>query len=860
MDAYLNIDKQPLAYDDSRFDRQLRSRREASLMGQAATITNEQNVRGGSEIIIKDDSTTCQLPCNRVLSETFVIDSDGLSVEIVGNLEIEPNQRTDPKQKTEPRSFLLYVPAWELNDKVAQEAYNLVYDVDDECKAMGGRSAGVREVIKPNRWVDATDKTPPQNTPPQTQSAGTGIRANSGYQSTDESDDIVVPKRGTYARSPSMAPSGGNALIDKLLGGTQNAQLYGGVDSYATRRGAMDTNNGQQQYGAMQPQQAAMPSYDWTGNSWNGMQGTVTSGLGSNPNADFNQMRSMMDELITRMSNNTSSSKKEIDDLNAKYTQQLIKNEQVNQQLIKAQDENNALHDTLNGYTSQIADKDRSLAELQKTIAAAAEARESLQGELDATKAKLEQTRKESQGHIDTANAAVDAMRTQLTSAQSQVKALNDTIRMKDEQAQKDADSISSLQATIRSERSKSSKLSNDLVAARDSVDAARNAVKAQYEQRLADMTKDLDEARKNAKDTEAFATQSMHELSEKTMNHIKEQQESFNAERDRLKKQIADMSSLLDSVTNDRDSLRSQISLVSRSMSTTRDKLNASETNVKDLESELADAKQRADAVAERNDRLTQQLESAQQAVDIARNNAENTSRYAAQKYAEAIKQRDTCENTLSAMRDAMREHDVDPAVIAIVDQALSDIMGTKSDDNPMLLAAAANDNADDVFNVNGRYMSDDDINDAASDIASQYADDTTDDEPMAAETDATDDSDDHIDVDVMAETPETHGDTDDDYAFPTDASDEDYSDVPDGDDEIATEPDSVELDDDATGDSDNDDKITVPERVQHITMDDISDVDLAGTPLSGTGVIDASQIESMLDMDDDYDMSDTH
>ena len=57
-----------------------------------------------------------------------------------------------------------------------------------------------------------------------------------------------------------------------------------------------------------------------------------------------------------------------------------------------------------------------------------------------------------------------------------------------------------------------------------------------------------------------------------------------------------------------------------------------------------------------------------------------------------------------------------------------------------------------------------------------------------MAAETDATDDSDDHIDVDVMAETPETHGDTDDDYAFPTDASDEDYSDVPDGDDEIAS------------------------------------------------------------------------
>ena len=846
MRAYINIDKQLLAYD-SRFDGQLRSRRETSLMGQAATITNRQNVRGGSEIIIKDDSATYQLPCDRVLAETFVIDSDGLSVEIVGNLEIEPNQRTNPKQKTEPRSFLLHVPAWELNDKVAQEAYNLVYDIDDECKAMGGRSSGVREVIRPNRWVDATDKTPPQQMPPQTQSAGAGVRASGGYQSTDGQDNIVVPQRGTYASSSSMASSGGNMLIDKLLSGTQNAQPYGGIDSYATRRGAMDINNGQQQYGAMQPQQSA-PSYDWMGGS-NGMQGNGdTTGIGS-PSTDFSQMRSMMDELINRMSNSTSSSKKEIDDLNAKYTQQLIKNEQVSQQLIKAQDENNALHDTLNGYTSQLADKERSLTELQKAIAASAEARESVQRELDATKAKLDQTKKEAQGHIDTANSAVDAMRMQLASAQSQVKALNDTIRNKDEQAQKDADSISALQATVRSERSKASKLSNDLVAARDAIDAARDKVKAQYEQRIADMSKDLDAARKSAKDTEAFATKSMHELSEKTMSHIQEQQESFNAERDRLKKQISDMSSLLDSVTNDRDSLRSQIALVSRSMNTTRDKLKASETNVKDLESELADAKQRCDAVLKRNDRLSEQLESAQQAVDIARSNAENTSKYAAQKYAEAMKQRDACEGTLSAMRDSMREHNVDPAIIAIIDQSLSDIMGTKADDNPMLLAIAANDNADDVFNVNGQYMSADDIDDAASDITSQYADNEASDDAEDA-TDETQSGDDRIDMGGTKPQSE-QDDIDDDYEFPIDDGDEDYSDIPDED-----EGDGEGADTPTDGDGD---EIIVPERTQRIDMDDISDVDLAGTPLSGTGVIDASQIASMLDMDDDdYDMSD--
>lgn len=848
MRAYMNTEKQPLAYGDG-FDKQLRRRREASLRGQAVTVANEQNVPGsvqdgGRVTITQGDGKMFPLPCNRVQAETFALDSDGLSVEIVGSL------------KTGPVSILLHVPDRELDDQVVQEAYDLVYDVDDECKTMGGRSSGVRKVIRQNRFTDDTDDMP--------STANVGMGTGDTYQSAGDSDGIVVPQRGTYASSPAMTSNGGKAFIDKLLGGTQDAQPYGGIDSYAIRRGTMDTNSGQQQYGAMQPQQVAAPSYDWMGNGGGGM-GAVTSGLGSNPNADFNQMRSMMDELINRMSSSTSSSKKEIDDLNAKYTQQLIKNEQVNQQLIKAQDENNALHDTLNGYTSQIADKDRSLAELQKTIAAAAEARETLQGELDATKAKLEQTRKESQGHIDTANAAVDAMRTQLASAQSQVKALNDTIRTKDEQSKRDADAISSLQETVRSERSKSSKLSDDLVAARDSVAAARNEVKAQYEQHIADMTKNLEEARKNAKDTEAFATQSMHELSEKTMSHIKEQQESFNAERDRLKQQISDMSSLLESVTNDRDSLRSQISLVSRSMSATRDKLNASETSVKDLESELADARQRAEAVTKRNDRLTQQLESAQQAVDIARNNAENTSRYAAQKYAEAIKQRNTCENTLSAMRDAMREHDVDPAVIAIVDQALSDIMGTKGDDNPMLLAAAENGNADDVFNVNGRYMSGNDIDDAASDIASQYADDATDGEPMAAETNSADDaSDDHIDVDATTTMPETQDDVDDDYAFPTDASDEDYSDVPEDDGEMATEPDSVEVDDDASdddaADADDDDKITVPDRMQHITMDDISDVDLAGTPLSGTGVIDASQIESMLDMDDDYDMSDTH
>lgn len=821
----MNTEKQPLAYGDG-FDTQLRRRREASLRGQPVTVANEQSVpgsvqNGGTVTITQGDGKTFPLSCDRVQSETFVLDSGGLSVEIVGNL------------KTGPVSILLHVPDGELDDQTVQEAYDLVYDVDDECKAMGGRSSGVREVIRQNRFTDATDEEPAQ-----VMAAGGG-----GYQPVGDPNGIMVPQRGAYVAQPPASQGGGNAFIDKLLGGTQGTQPYGGIDSYANGRGAMDINNGQQQYGAMQPQQSA-PSYDWMGGG-NGVQGSGAGTGIDSPSADFNQMRSMMDELINRMSNSTSSNKKEIDDLNAKYTQQLIKNEQVNQQLIKAQDENNTLHDTLNGYTSQLADKERSLTELQKAIAASAEARESIQRELDATKAKLDQTKKDAQGHIDTANSAVDAMRTQLASAQSQVKALNDTIRAKDEQAQKDADSISTLQETIRSERSKSNKLSNDLVAARDAVDATRDKVKAQYERRIADMAKDLDDARKSAKDTEAFATKSMHELSEKTMSHIQEQQASFNAERDRLKKQISDISSLLDSVTNDRDSLRSQIALVSRSMSATRDKLNASETSVKDLESELADAKQRCDAVCKRNDRLSEQLESAQQAVDIARSNAENTSKYAAQKYAEAMKQRDACEGTLSAMRDSMREHNVDPAIIAIVDQALSDIMGTKADDNPMLLAIAANGNADDVFNVNGQYMSADDIDDAASDIASQYADDAAydDAEDVADETQA---GDDRIDMDVT-EPQSEQDDIDDDYEFPIDDGDVDYSDIPDNDE-----------DEDATTDDDGD-EITVPERTQHIDMDDISDVDLAGTPLSGTGVIDASQIESMLDMDDDdYDMSD--
>lgn len=803
----MNTEKQPLV------DAQLRRRRAASLNGQVVTVTNSQKTPGsvqdgGQVVITQDDGQSFKLPCDRLRGETFVLDSDGLSVELIGTL------------KSGPVSILLHVPDGELDDQTVQEAYDFVYDVDDECKAMGGSTSGVREVIRENRFTDDGSDA----------SVG-AVGTPAGYQGAG-SDGIVVPQRGAYSQ-PMVASPDGNAYIDKLLDGgvPKGVQSYGSIGSYASdRRGAMDINE-QQQYGAMQSPQSS--SYDWSGT-----HGQALGDLGS-PNADFNQMRDMMNELINKMSNNTSSNRKEIDELNAKYTQQLIKNEQINQQLIKAQDENNALHDTLNSYTTQIADKERSLAELQKTITASAEACETIQRELDATKAKLEQTEKDAQGHIDTANAAVDAMRAQLSSTQLQMKSLNDTIRAKDEQAQKDADAISTLQETIRSERSKSSKLSDDLVAAKDSVSAARDEVKAQYEQRLAAMSNDLSEARKNAKDTEALATRSMHELSEKTMKHIQEQQSQFNAERERLKKQVSDISSLLDTVTNDRDALRSQIAIVSRSMSTARAKLSASEANVKDLTSELDDAKQRYDAVSKRNERLTQQLESAQQSVDIARSNAENTSKYAAQKYAEAIKQRDTCENTLSAMRDAMREHDVDPAVIAIVDQALSDIMGTKGNDNPMLLAAAAAGGADDVYNVNGRYMSGDEIDAAAGEVASQYVGDgDADDTDAADDAEGEFDGDDRIDVDASADAD----DMDDDYSFPVNGDEEG-----DGDDDKDAADDTADEADDGDGD-----QITVPER--DLSMDSISDTDLAGTPLSGTGVIDADQIESMLDMDGEY------
>lgn len=775
---------------DSDSGGRLRARRDDALRGQLVTVSNEQKApgdasHGGSLVIADGSGKTFSLPCDMVSGEAFVLDMDGLSLEVA----CEP--------KGGPMSIMLYAPNDLLDMDKVQDAYNLAYDVADECKAMGG-SAEVRERVGQNRFFLADDD-------------GGGV-----------DDGIVVPQ----------SQQADDPIADALLGG--------GDMTYASNGGrrAMDTN----QYGGMQPQQA--PSYDWAGIG--GIQPDAQQYGGSGGSADFDQLRSMMNQFIDKVSVNTDNRQKEIDDLNAKLTQQLLRNEKVNKEYIKAQHDNDTLRDRISEYEEQVADKERAITDLQKTIAASVESHEALKQELDATKAKLEQSKKDAQGRLDTANAAVNAVHQQLMSSQQQVKALNDTIRAKDEQAQKDADSISGLRDQLRTERTKSSKLSSDIVAARDAASAEQSKLKAQYEQRISAQQADLQKARQSAKDTEARATKSLHDLSEKTMSHIKEQQDAFNAERDHLKQQISDLTTLLDSVTNDRDSLRSQIALVSRSMSTAKDKLRSTETQVKDLQSELDDANKRCEAANKRNERLSEQLDEAQQAADVARTNADNTTRYAAQKYAEAIRQRDTCEGTLSAMRDAMRSHGVDPAIIAIVDQSISDIIGSKGNDNPMLLAAATQDDTDDVFNVNGSYMSSAEIDSAADEVAGQYGATIPADAGEQPEDDATGDA--HGDAeeadaeyasdtadDGVTDAADGTDDDDDDFSFPVDGGDEDYD---DGDD------------------ADDDDQIIVPERAQGAPTDGISDTDLAGTPLSGTGVIDSDQIESMLE-DEDFDAS---
>lgn len=807
--AYMNTERNALGYGTPGFDGNL-SRRRATCGRDQAVNVSYANKR--LTITQRSDGQSFSVSCDDVNGITFVIDDIGMTIEIVATIN------------GTMLSMLFHAPTSELDKNTVQACYDMAYDISGDAQA-DGRGTQVHDVIRHNKFFRATD-----NTATPTYPVG--------------SQPIQTP---TYQQNV-----GSNDIVSSLLGGGFGQSTYNNGTSNGGNMGYYDTSD----MGMQASQQGVGGTY--------GSYGTTQPQANGNGMSDINEMRAMMDALMERMSNAGTNNRQEVNDLNDKLTKQYLKNEQLTKDHLSLQKELSEAKSQLSDRDVKLSDKDRKISELNNAIASAAESRDMLQQELTQTKAQLQQEKASAESQIATAKSATDATHAQLLNAQAQIKALNASIGEKDDKAQKDADTIADLQRQVRDGKSRISRLSDDIVTAKDAAQKDMDALKSKYEQRLFSTMDDLKKSRQETTQAKKDASKAIHDLTEKTIHKVQEQQDNFNAERNKMRSQMNDLSKLVDSVTSDRESLTNQISALTTSIGTLREQKDTFSTKIKDLESELRDAQQRLETTSKRNESLNKQILSVQQSADIARDNADKTTQYAAKKYKEAIHQRDVCESALTTLRHDLGQLNADPATLAVLDKAIASIVGTKATDNPMLMAAA--DNAVDTYNVNGVYMDKDTLDKEVDKIinGNAKAKDATDEDAHQQETeeDANDDA--------------TATAADEDYSFNAIASDEPL------DDDIADE----DLFDD--GDDGNDDAIdvTVPSQddgdatvampMTQATDDEAGDADashgtdeanedvevidddvLDGTPLSNTGTLDAEQMKAMLVGDDDYDVS---
>lgn len=810
----MNITNEPLDVSSDSFIEQLDERIGAGVGNTDVNVTHVINSNGGGHVHIApvNGGTSLDVDDSKIIQETFVLNMDGLRIEMVADV----NGVT--------RSLLFHARATALTRDDVQKAYDLVYNIADGHDAISGRDLLVLELIDKNDFFESDADNVDEEELPQSAADDNAISTSAyesllGMNTASNATQSQVTQNSQYNVAAPMGISTTNKdNVSMKTSGTMsmnNNSGYDGIPSDILGMLLGDESEGNNK--------SMETSYDeqYGTNAW-GMGANVTgwnaspaSRVQSNGNGatepesssfGVSDMQKAMNDFMQQLGKTNNAAKAEVEKLREKLTNQYVVNEQLRKSLNAEIDDKAKLQEEASQHAEEIAKREAKVRSLQEALSSAIEARDDAQKQLQDANARYDRLNSETSKKLSSFNDVLSAVRAQLSSEKDKTSEQQASIKQLGSIISGHESTIDGLRTQLQKSAEEKQSLNESVSNLRKQHESDRASIAKKYEKQIADAIAQADEEHKSAIAAKADASKSLKEFADKTLVQLKARQTKYDEDTASLEGQVTSLTKLLDDVTNDRDSIRKQVTTLSRNSITMKDRLakaderaNTAEASLKNA---LAENEKHVKAEADYEDAIAHEREIA----DSAKASALKMTEFAARKYAEAIRTRDECEEIANVMRTAMDRDDTDLSGlrerIALV---LRRIDAGKEDDIPEL-QDAMDDNVSEMHDVNGVFVSEDELADQADDIASSYVE-----EDVADDT-----ADENIGmIGSPSVSEEQEVEFDDDYSFPSDN-------VMDG-----------------------------------IEEDVIADDELNGTPLANTGSIDGELLMDMMELDDDGDES---
>lgn len=685
----MNITNEPLDVSSDGFIEQLDERVGAGVGNKEVNVTHVVNNNDGGHVHIAptDGGTALDVDDGRIKQETFVLNMDGLRVEMVADI----NGVT--------RSLLFHARATALTRDDVQKAYDLVYNVADGHDAVSECDIPVLELVDKNDFfesdADDVDEAPSVNgsapgrdASPSACDAPLGTSAVSGVTHA-----VAVPTNDDAGVSHADARTGG------VMGAGDGKDGYDGIPSDIL--GMLLGSEGKGNDYGVGTREGQRPDDAVAGASRVTHAKPCDDGVGvtkhESTSLDVTDMQRAMNEFVQQLGKTSDATKAEVERLRGQLTNQYVVNERLRKSLNSETDDKVRLQEEATRHAEEISNHEAKERSLQEALASAIGERDDTRRQLDEANDRYERLSAETEGKLGSLNDVLAAVRTQLSSERDKAAEQQASIGQL-------GDVISGHESTIDELRSKLQGFVEEMRSMEESIGSLRKQANEEHEAAMA---------------TKADANRSLRECADKMLARLKERQAKYDEDTASLEGQITSLTRLLDDVTTDRDSIRKQVATLSRNSIAMKDKLAKAEKRADDAESGLKEAhaenERHAKAESEYEDAIAHERGRA----DNAQASARMMTEFAALKYAEAIRTRNECEEIANAMRDAMGRDDADVTGlrerIALV---LRRIDASKEDDSPVSLGTT-DDAAPDMHDMGDALVCEDKSAERADDDA---------------------------------------------------------------------------------------------------------------------------------------------
>lgn len=709
----MNITNEPLDVSSDGFIEQLDERVGAGVGNKEVNVTHVVNNNGGGHVHIAptDGGTALDVDDGRIKQETFVLNMDGLRVEMVADIS------------GVMRSLLFHARSTALTRDDVQKAYDLVYNIADGHDAVSEHDIPVLELVDKNDFfesdADDVDEVSPVNESASEYDANpSAYDALLGTNAVPVVSQATSPQDATHATTMSTNDDASGAHADAQTGGIigtgDGKDGYDGIPSDILGMLLGNEGKGSDHGMGVREEQRSNDAVD----------GDVTKHEPTSP--DVTDMQRAVSELIQQLDKTSDATKAEVERLRGQLTNQYVVNERLRKSLNAETDDKVRLQGEATRHAEEVAQHEAKEHSLQEALSSAIGERDDARRQLDEANDRYERLSAETAGKLGSLNDVLAVVRTQLSSEKGKTAEQQASIGQL-------GDVISGHESTIDELRSKLQRAVEEMQS---------------MEESIGNLRKQANEERESAMAAKADANRSLKEFADKMLAKLKERQAKYDEDTASLEEQITSLTKLLDDVTTDRDSIRKQVTTLSRNSIAMKDRLAKAEKRADDAEAGLKEALAKSERHAKAESEYEDAIAHERERADNAQASARMMTEFAALKYAEAIRTRNECEEIANVMRDAMESDDAD--VIGLRERialVLRRIDASKEDDVP---------------------VSRDATNDAAPDMHDM--DDATSSEGKPAEQ-ADDNADENVGTIGGVDAHEEQSiEFDDDYSFPSD------------------------------------------------------------------------------------------